>query len=174
MKILLVVVSLVLGGGAGIDGARALDQSPALDLFSFVEGTVQATGIVQDRGGNVIQRFDVAIEGTVQGDRLVLDETFTYLQGEGPTSRVWTIDRTDQGYVGSATDIPGPAIGRSFGNALNWTYVMDLPVGDRSFKVKFDDWFWALDERRLINRSSLSKFGLRLADVTLYMERVER
>lgn len=172
MKIVSLCLVLVLSGCASISGTPALSQSPSLDLFDFFDGRVLATGVVQNRSGEVIQRFDALIDGTVDGDTLVLDETFTYYQGEGPATRVWTIERAGTGYIGSATDIPGPALGKSFGNAFNWRYVMDLPFGDGTVAVAFDDWFWAIDEERLINRSSIRKFGVRLADVTLYMERV--
>lgn len=172
--LLALALALALAGCAGISGKPALTQDPEFDLFEFFDGRVLATGIVQNRSGEVIQRFDALIDGIVEGDTLVLDESFTYFQGEGPATRVWTIERAGSGYIGSATDIPGPAVGRSFGNALNWRYVMDLPVGDRTVKVAFDDWFWALDGERIINRSYISKFGIRLAEVTLYMERVEQ
>ena len=174
MKNLFLVLCLGLAGCAGIEGRVALDESPRFDLFEFFDGQVLAVGIVQDRAGKVIQRFQADINGSVQGDTLVLDEQFRYWQGEGPATRVWTIERMDQGFVGSATDIPGPARGQSFGNALNWQYSMQLPYGDGTIGVRFDDWFWALDDQRMINRSYIKKFGLTVAEVTLYMERLDR
>lgn len=175
MKTLMIMtLSLVLVGCAGIQGQRAVEQTPEFDLFEFFDGRVLAVGIVQDRSGNVIQRFEASIDGTVQGDQLTLDERFTYWQGDGPSERVWTINQTDQGFVGSATDIPGPATGKSYGNALNWQYAMDLPYGDGTIGVRFDDWFWALDQKRMMNRSYIKKFGLTVAEVTLYMERLDQ
>ena len=150
-----------------------MEQSPAFDLFAFFDGDVRAWGIVQNRKGEVVQRFSVDIRGSVNGNSLTLDETFAYGLGEGVTERVWTITRGSDGrYQGSAGDILGVAAGTDFGNAFRWAYAMDLPVGDKSYRVKFDDWIFALDERRIVNRSYIQKFGLDVAEVTIFMERL--
>jgi len=39
--------------------------------------------------------------------------------------------------------------------------------------VQFEDWFWALDDSRILSRSYLQKFGFDVAEVTLLMERDE-
>ncbi|MGA1109606.1 MAG: DUF3833 family protein, partial [Pseudomonadales bacterium] len=74
-------------------------------------------------------------------------------------------------YRGQAGDVLETALGQAYGNAFRWTYRMSIPVGGRSFDVRFEDWFWAVDERRIMNRSYLQKFGLDVAEVTLFMER---
>ncbi len=51
---------------------------------------------------------------------------------------------------------------------------MDLPVGDSSYRVNFDDWFWAVTDDTLVNRSTISKFGIDFAEVTLFMQRQSR
>jgi hypothetical protein len=48
---------------------------------------------------------------------------------------------------------------------------MDLPVGESSYRVKFEDWMWAFDENTLMNRSYIRKFGITFAEVTLFMQR---
>ncbi len=175
MKLATVITltSLLLSGCAtSLDGSGYRNQSPVFDLFSFFEGDVRAWGIVQNRGGEVVQRFTVDIRGTVAGTTLTLDESFMYGLGEGVTERVWTISRAADGsYSGSADDILGMAIGGSYGNAFRWAYAMDLPVGEKIYRVKFEDWIFALDEQRIINRSYIQKFGLDVAEVTIYMER---
>ena len=171
----MLLASLWLGGCAtSLDGSRYLDQSPAFDLFGFFSGEVRAWGIVQNRQGEVVQRFSVDILGSVSGDSLTLDETFAYGLGEGVTSRVWTITRRGDGrYEGSAGDILDTASGAAFGNAFRWSYAMELPVGEKSYRVVFDDWIFALDDRRIVNRSYIQKFGLDVAEVTIFMERVD-
>jgi len=37
--------------------------------------------------------------------------------------------------------------------------------------VSFDDWMYLLDENRLLNRAAISKFGIQLGEVLLYIER---
>ena len=48
---------------------------------------------------------------------------------------------------------------------------MDLPVGDNEYRVQFDDWMWAMDENTLMNRSDIKKFGLVMAEVTIFMQK---
>jgi hypothetical protein len=175
MRVLLVALlclGLASGCATSLDGAAYRTQTPTFDLFGFFDGTVDAWGIVQNRRGEVVQRFTVVIEGRVDGERLVLDERFAYSLGEGVTERAWTIDRNvDEGFSGGAGDILGTATGNSYGNAFRWAYAMDLPVGDRSYRVRFEDWIFALDGQRILNRSYIRKFGLDVAEVTIFMQR---
>ena len=169
-----ILLCAALAGGCAtrLDGSAYRQQGPAFDLFDFFGGEVRAWGLVQNRSGEVVQRFAVDIEGSVEDNRLSLDETFRYGLGDGVEHRVWTIERgADGGYRGSAGDILGEAEGRSYGNAFRWTYAMDLPVGERSYRVRFDDWIWAMDEDTIVNRSYLQKFGTDVAEVTLFMQR---
>ncbi|MBY0467552.1 MAG: DUF3833 domain-containing protein, partial [Burkholderiaceae bacterium] len=51
--------------------------------------------------------------------------------------------------------------------ALRWTYVLALEVDGRTYHVDFDDWMYLMDEHVMLNRAVMSKFGVRLGDVTL-------
>jgi hypothetical protein len=164
---------LILSGCATrLDGLNYQATEPRFDLFGFFDGSVTAWGLVQGRDGELIQRFQVEIEGRIEGDVLTLDEQFTYGFGEGVTDRVWTIERLGEGrYQGQAGDVNGVADGQSHGNAFHWTYRMTIPVKGQSLEVRFEDWFWALDKNRIMNRSYLQKFGFDVAEVTIFMER---
>ena len=59
------------------------------------------------------------------------------------------------------------AEGRSAGNALNWRYTLALPVDGRVWEVQFDDWMYLMDERVMLNKARMSKFGIHLGEVTL-------
>ncbi|WP_026377482.1 DUF3833 domain-containing protein [Aestuariibacter salexigens] len=171
--ITVVLITLWLTGCAGsIEGEQYQNIGPKFDLQGFFNGDVKAWGIVQDRSGNVVQRFTVDIAGSMQDGKLVLDETFDYAVGEGPEKRIWTITaKGDNAFEGQASDIAGPAQGRVFGNALYWQYEMDLPVSGSTYRVNFEDWMWAFDDKTLMNRSYIKKFGITFAEVTLFMQR---
>ncbi|MGB1353654.1 MAG: DUF3833 domain-containing protein, partial [Glaciecola sp.] len=155
-----------------IDGSDYEQQAPQFDLVEFFDGSVMAWGIVQNRSGEVVQRFIVDIEGSVQDDVLVLDETFEYIVGEGVTKRVWRLTQNPDGsFTGLAGDIAGEATGKPHGNAFNFVYEIDLEVDGTSYRVAFDDWFFAMDESTLMNRSYIKKFGIVMADVTIFMQR---
>lgn len=160
------------GCSVSVEGNNYKAVQPAFDIEQFFDGDVKAWGIVQNRSGEVVQRFVVDIAGKVEGDTLTLDEKFEYGVGEGPTERVWTIvKQSDNTFIGSATDIEGPAKGTSYGNAFNFHYEMDLPVDDTTYAVTFDDWFWAFDENTMMNRSYIRKFGIVMAEVTIFMQK---
>ena len=75
--------------------------------------------------------------------------------------------------MGTAGDIIGTAQGRTFGNALNWIYDMNLKVGDSTWKVKFDDWMFLQPGGVLLNRATVSKLGFELGTITLSFSQVD-
>lgn len=169
---MIVACMSLMGCGVSIDGELYKQHDPAFELETFFEGKVTAWGIVQNRSGDVVQRFIVDIDGSMVDDELILDETFNYQLGEGPSKRIWRLVKNQDGtYTGSAGDIAGPATGKSHGNAFNFTYEMDLEVAGSRYRVNFDDWFWALDDSTMMNRSYIKKFGIVMAEVTIFMQK---
>jgi hypothetical protein len=167
----ILAAAFALAGCANVQVDAYRSEKPALDLRSYFDGTVDAWGMFQDRSGKVVKRFHVVIEASWQGDTGTLDELFTYSDGT-TQRRVWTITRTGEGrYIGTAADVVGEAKGEASGNALRWRYVMALPVDGKTYHVDFDDWMFLVDERTMLNRSFMSKFGFRLGEVTLSFSR---
>jgi hypothetical protein len=167
----ILAAAFALAGCASVQVDDYRSEKPVLDLRSYFDGTVDAWGMFQDRSGKVIKRFHVVIEASWQGDTGTLDELFTYSDGT-TQRRVWTITRTGEGrYIGTAADVVGEAQGEASGNALRWRYVMALPVDGKTYHVDFDDWMFLIDERTMLNRSFMSKFGFRLGEVTLSFRR---
>lgn len=167
------LTALALGGGLGLAGcatpqvADYAAQQPPLDLRRYFDGQLIAHGLVTDRGGQVLQRFTVRLTGTWQGDTGTLDEQFSYADGRRE-QRVWTLQRGADGrWTGRAADVLGEARGQSAGNALNWRYTLKLPVDGRVWEIDFDDWMFLVDERVLINRAVMSKYGIRVGEVLL-------
>jgi hypothetical protein len=147
------------------------DTSPKLDLFAYFEGQTEAWGLVEDRFGKVRRQFQVAIQGTIEGDTLTLEENFVYDDGE-KEQRIWTIKRTSRDrYEGTAGDVVGKAVGVAKGNALNWRYKMDLKIADGTWRVDFDDWMFLQTGDVMINRAAISKWGIEVAQVTIFFNR---
>jgi len=147
--------------------AQYAKEKPALDLKQYFNGTVDAWGMFQDRSGQVVKRFNVVIQCSWKGDTGTLDEDFTYSDGT-TQKRVWTLRKQPNGqYIGTAADVVGEAIGVIAGNALRWKYVLALPVGDKVYNVNFEDWMFLMDDKVMLNRAEMSKFGFRLGEVTL-------
>lgn len=143
------------------------DEKPKLVLEEYLNGTLDAYGIFQDRSGKVKQRFHCLIKASWSNNVGTLDESFTY--SDGTTSkRIWTIKKTPDGkYVGTAGDVDGEAIGVVAGNAFQWKYILKLEVDKSIYHVNFDDWMFLMDSKVMLNRSEMSKFGFNLGSVTL-------
>jgi len=167
---------LLLGLMAGCATVTPQDyarESPKLDLKTYFNGKVDGWGMVQDRSGKVVKRFHVLIDARWQGNTGTLDERFTYSDGS-TQRRVWTLTRLDaHRYTGKADDVVGEASGEARGNALRWKYVMALPVDGKVYNVDFDDWMFLMDDRVMLNRSVMSKFGFHLGEVTLSFRKRE-
>ena len=97
----------------------------------------------------------------------MLEEDFVYSDGQ-TQRRVWRL--TDLGggrWEGRADDVVGVAQGQAAGNALNWRYTLALPVDGKVWEVQFDDWMFLVDQKVMLNRARMSKFGITLGEVTL-------
>lgn len=146
-------------------------SQPPLELKDYFTGPIKAWGLVQDRKGHVTRRFDVTMVGTWEGDTGTLEEHFDYYDGKNQ-KRTWTIKKiADKKYEGTAGDIIGKADGSVEGGAMRWAYQMDLDVGDNTYRITFDDWMFLMNDGVLINRSYLKKFGITVAELTLFMQK---
>ena len=163
---LTVLLAVAIAGCGAIPVSLYAQEKPALDLKQYFSGHVIAHGIVQDRSGKVIRRMVVDMKGTWVGDVGTLDENFTYSDGK-TEKRIWTIRKNGDRYIGTAADVVGEAQGEASGNALNWKYVLALPVDGSVYNVDFDDWMWQLDDKVMMNRATFSKFGIRFGEVLI-------
>ncbi len=179
-RLLTGLAAITLGAGTllGLSGCASQDiqqyaaEKPALDLAEYFNGKIVAHGVFQDRSGQVVRRFVVDMQGTWTGNQGVLDEHFTYSDGS-KERRIWRLTKHADGrYSGTADDVVGPASGQAVGNAFYWTYTLRLPVDGKTYDVRFDDWMYLVDERVMLNRATMSKFGVRLGEVTLSFQKV--
>lgn len=169
----LLVTLFALGGCMSVKPEIYAGTEPELHLEEYLNGQVTAWGIVQDRKGKVLRRFEVDMVGEWQGNSGTLHETFRYADGE-ESLRIWRIRKeSDTRYSGGADDVVGSATGIRAGNALNWRYVLALEVQGRTWNISFDDWMYLLDERTLVNKATMRKFGFRVGEVTLFFRKDE-
>lgn len=169
LKILALTTALLLisACSTGIDAYKA--QKPELKLEEFFNGDLVAYGMVQDYSGEVIQRFEVTMTGTWNGNKGVLDEHFVYADGR-EQQRVWHITKTGpNSYEGRADDIEGVATGTTAGNVLNWEYQLEVQVDGDPMVLTLDDWLYLIDENHMINRTAMYKWGIPVGEITLYI-----
>ena len=143
------------------------NKEPRLIIEEYLSGNVKAWGVLQDRSGKVTRQFNADLNGTWDGKQLVLKEKFNWDDGE-IQDREWTINKIDEhNYEGTAGDVVGTAKGFSYGPAFKFEYVLLVPVKGREMKITFDDWIFMQDERVAINRAKMTKFGIKVAELTV-------
>jgi Protein of unknown function (DUF3833) len=163
--------AVLISGCATQNLADYAQEKPLLDLREYFKGTLDAYGMFQDRAGRVVRRFTVVMQcswsGPAGAEEGVLDEAFTYSDGK-KERRVWRLKRQPDGsYIGRADDVVGEARGALAGNAFRWAYTLKLPVDGKVYEVQFDDWMYLIDNKVMLNKAVMSKFGFRLGEVTL-------
>ena len=152
---------------AGMKPEDFKDQKPRLVIEEFLKGNVKAYGILQNRSGKVTRQFSADLNGKWDGKKLILDEKFNWSDGEVQT-RQWKIIKKDEHhYEGTASDVVGMAKGYSYGPAFKFEYVLLVPVKGREIKITFDDWIFKQDDRVAINRAKMTKFGFKVAELTV-------
>ena len=143
------------------------DKQPRLIIEDYMSGNIKAWGILQNRSGKVTRQFSADLNGKWDGEQLILDEKFNWTDGEVQT-RQWKIKKIDNhNYEGTAGDVVGVAKGYSYGPAFKFEYVLLVPVKGREIKITFDDWIFMQDEKVAINRAKMTKFGIKVAELTV-------
>ncbi len=173
MRILSIILTiLLLAACASANIKEHQDTLPLLKLEQFFDGKLKAYGMVLDRSGNLLRRFEVDLLADWQGDNGQIKEWFRFDDGEKST-RIWQLTRTgEHQYQGQAGDVIGIAKGETRGSALYWQYDMDIKVGDDTYKITLDDWMFLIDEKRLFNKTDMTKLGFKVGEIILYIEKL--
>ena len=146
-------------------------KEPRLIIENYMSGNVKAWGILQNRSGKVTRQFSAELNCKWDGKQLILDEKFNWDNGEVQT-RQWKINKIDENnYEGTAGDVVGKAKGYSYGPAFKFEYVLLVPVKGKEIKITFDDWIFMQDERVAINRAKMTKFGIKVAELTVVFQK---
>jgi hypothetical protein len=141
------------------------------DIKTYFDGNVIAWGVVQDYSNQVQRRFCVEIIGSWEGNEGVLAEKFYFNDGE-ITYRNWQLTKQpDSSYLGTAEDVIGVALGKHQGFAFQFQYILSLKLDDKTYEVSMDDWMYQLDKYRVINKTTMSKFGVDVAEITLFFDK---
>jgi hypothetical protein len=163
----ILAVTAALQGCAAPEVGSYAAEKPALELDRYFNGTVDAWGVFTDRSGKVVKRFTVVMVCTWQGDEGVLDEAFSYSDGT-TQRRIWRLTKQAGGrFTGRADDVVGLAHGEQQGNAFRWGYTLALPVDGRTWHVQMDDWMYLMSDQVMLNKATMTKFGVQLGEVTL-------
>ena len=169
-RLSMIAMVLMLAACASVTPKDYAKEMPKLDLSAYFNGKVDGWGMVQDRAGKVLRRMVVEIDCRWNGNEGTLAELFQWSDGK-TEKRVWKIRKEGDRYVGSAGDVVGEAQGEASGNALQWRYVLRLPADVGGYEMNMDDWMWMIDEKTLTNRTTMSKFGVKVAEITIFFRK---
>lgn len=170
-KVLMVFMLVVITACSSASLDKHAQTQPLLKLEQFFNGDLTAYGMVLDRNGNLLRRFEVKLVGRWQGNKGELKEWFYFDDGETST-RTWNLEKLDENkYSGYASDVIGTAFGETSGSALYWRYEMDIQVDDSTYQVTLDDWMFLVDENRLFNKTEMTKYGFKVGELILYIEK---
>lgn len=143
--------------------------APALVLESFFAGRTVGEGVFTNSWTGAQRRFDVVIEGSWDGRTLTLVEDFAFADGE-KDRKTWRFERIGRGtYVGTREDVVGLARAWTDGKAVRLEYAVTLG----SWTVDFADVLALTDDRSLINKATVGKWGIRVGRVELFLRRAE-
>tara|TARA_B100001123_G_scaffold432916_1_gene556693 strand:- start:254 stop:781 length:528 start_codon:yes stop_codon:yes gene_type:complete len=174
MRILLTFILFLLLNNCSGQNMKPIDfkdKKPRLIIEDYMSGTVQAWGIVQNRSGKIIRQFTADLNGQWDGKQLILNEKFNWSDGEVQT-RQWKINKIDEhNYEGTAGDVVGKAKGYSYGPAFKFEYVLLVPVRGKEMKITFDDWIFKQNDKVAINRATMTKFGIKVAELTVFFQK---
>lgn len=165
----LLVIALAGCSGVGID--RYADNEPVLVPETFFNGPLSAHGVIKSRGGEVIRRFNADINAYWKDGVGTLEEDFVFDDGE-QQRRVWTLTPAGPGrYIGTAGDVVGDGSIEVAGNTMFLDYVLRIPWGDGTLDLRIDDRMYLVSPDVLINESAMKKFGVRVGEILLVIER---
>ncbi len=171
-KLLPLLAALALSGCASVKTEHFAEGRPKFVPMAYFAGHTYSWGVFENRAGNPSKRFTTDCHGHREGDAFVLDQTFTYEDGS-KQQRHWRIRRLDiHRYEATANDVVGTGTGEAYGNAFHWEYTVALRPGNPLFNVRLKQWMYLQpDGRTVLNRGSVNKFGVEIAQVAESFQR---
>ncbi len=158
---------LMLLGCSSTNISQYQNTTPKINVKEFFNGKIEGHGFFQNRfTGKIEKRYYVEMTGSWNGNDGTLSEVF-YLDDNTTMKRQWHLKSTDENnFTGTASDIIGTAKGQTQGFALQLNYTLAFDRGNnKTINLNFDDWIYLMQDGSAINRSVMSKFGIRLGEI---------
>lgn len=165
--------SFLLSGCSSVTTEDYIANTPKLDIRHYLNGPLEAHGILFGMSGKANLSFYVKMTGKWEGNTGTLEEYFTYSDGR-KDARTWTITFSDDHhFTATAHDVIGEAKGTQHGNSMNMRYLLNAKraSGDM-IKLSMDDWMYLLDDNILINRTKMRKFGLTVGELVITFKKL--
>ena len=145
------------------------NQGPGFDPRTHLNGPILCEGVIYGPLGRVSSRFVAQMNGTWDGNRGVLDETFRYSNGDVQV-RQWRLTLGNDGTMkAEADDLVGVGQGFVEGPTAQMKYNIRLPATSGGHVLKVNDWMYLAENGTIMNRSQFTKFGFTVAELVATM-----
>ncbi len=141
-------------------------------METFFKGRTVGKGAFVSSIAGVNRPLTVVTTGRWDGRTLTLREDFVFADGEKDV-KTWRFTRTAPGiYEGTREDVIGKADVRQVGNTVELRYSADVRGKDGSItRLDFADTIAPLDRRRVLNKATVSKFGVPVGEIEIVFAR---
>ncbi|MFT6733740.1 MAG: hypothetical protein ACJAS9_001930 [Polaribacter sp.] len=169
-KSLIILLVLIPLSACSINPEVYKEKSPSFVFEEFFTGNMCAWGTVKDRNNQVTRKFIADIKAYKENSMIVLDERFSFDDGEKQT-RVWKFETQNNQISGVAGDVVGSATGVVYGDSLNLSYRLLIQMEDDSIEIEMDDWLHLIDENTLMGTTKMSKWGFNVGEINILMRK---
>lgn len=164
---LIATTMLCLTGCSEPDIQHYVANSPKFDIREYFNGELEAWGAVINRDGTADPQFFIKMKGSWKGNKGTLEEEFIYSDGTRK-HRTWHFEMVDDtNFIATAADVTGKGKGQQVGNAVHVTYTLQVPYKGRTIELAMDDWLFRIDDKHVINRAEMRKFGIKVGELVV-------
>jgi hypothetical protein len=158
--------ALFTGCAATLRPEAFAGTEPVFDPVTFWSGRTSSWGVIENRDGAPTAIVTTTTEATAEGsDGLHMVQHV--VTGGKDSVREWHMRRLGDGeYEATANDMAGSARGRASGRTFHWIWTLATKPGDSLRNVSMEQWMYLADNGTLMNRTIISKLGIRLAEVS--------
>lgn len=170
--VLSALATLALASCAGPPNIMPAVNAPAFTLEGFFVGKTVGKGAFTSAIAGVNRPLTVITNGRWDGKTLVLREDFFFADGEKDV-KTWRFTKTAPSvYEGTREDVIGKADIRQVGNTVQLRYSADVRSKDGSVtRLDFADTIAPIDRKSVLNKATVSKFGVPIGDITITFTR---
>lgn len=169
--VLAALALLPLAGCASAPAPEAAFKDKPLRIERFLAGRTHAEGVFRNTITGSERRLTATLNGKWDGRTLVLAEDFRFADGARDRKTWRLIKRPDGTWTGTREDVIGTAMGVQDGKSFRLSYEADLTSQGSATVVRFDDVLTQTAPNVVLNRAVVSKFGVKIGEITLTIRR---
>lgn len=135
-------------------------------LERLLHGRWVASGLIETPGGRVRTHFDLVSQAVPTPDGVRVDEHYRFADAR-TLERTWVFQTGKPGHwQAGADDVVGTAAATQEGAVSHLRYVLVFPWRGRGVRLRAHDRLHPLPDGALLLRSTLRKWGVRVAELT--------